>query len=479
MKFRSTRGSDQLITFEETLLSAYGKDGGMWMAERVPEISLETLKDWKHLSYIEVVQKVVALHVSEDEIPYKEQEELLNRAYQKFNIKEVVKMAALTKQVQVMELFHGESMAFKDLAMCCVSEFLQYFLEKRKSFFTAFIATSGDTGGSAAYSVCGKPNIDVVVLYPQTFVSEIQAMMMTSIPDDNVHVYAVEGDMMDIDELMIEILYDKEFVANNNLGTMNSITFCRLMVQMAHHIWAYLQAAKVIGDYVDIVVPTGGAGNITACFLAQLSGVPIRAHAVTNINDCFHQIVTNNSVKLAKVKKTLAPAMDISFPGNFERVIWLASNQSGEIVSAAINTFLNGEEMHLPEFVHNKIQKYMQTAIIDQEGIKSAMLKCYSEHKYFVCPHTATALSYIFTRNLDKDYKNVVAMATAHPAKFPEILESVGLPPVPSTIVDGIRKQEKRCLKLEKDSNWRDLICKKIVDITAKHQANNKSLLCN
>ncbi|XP_041816568.1 threonine synthase-like 2 [Chelmon rostratus] len=319
MQYCSTRGGVHGWDFRDVLFSGYAPDGGMFMPESVPELSPETLRGWRGLPYTNLVVEVASLFIPTQLIPREDLEVLVDEALSGFSVPEVVRIARLKEGLSVLELFHGDTLAFKDLAMTCTVRFLNYFLRKEDHRATVVVGTSGDTGGSAIQSAKGLSGLDVVVVYPRGRITPVQEKHMITCLEDNIHVFAADGSSDDIDQPLRRLFADQELVRSHGLMSLNSVNWSRVMIQLAHFIYVYLELsgmeqAKADGDLpeLEVVVPTGGAGNIAAGFIVKQMGLPLKLVAMVNSNDIVHRAVTTGDFSMAAdVTQTLAPAIDI------------------------------------------------------------------------------------------------------------------------------------------------------------------------
>ncbi|GCC37017.1 hypothetical protein chiPu_0015517 [Chiloscyllium punctatum] len=243
MKYTSTRGGLTGVNFEQVLFSGYAPDGGLFMPEEIPSLDTAILQTWSTYSYPRLVEEICSLFISRDDLPREDLRDLISQAFVRFRHKDIVKLAKLKNELYVLELWHGVTFAFKDLAMSCVGQLLQYFLRKRQKHVTILVGTSGDTGSSAIESIRGMENMDIIVLLPHGRCSPIQELQMTTVIEDNVHVFAVDGTSDELDEPIRNVFADPEFVKRHNIMSLNSINWARIMVQIAHYFYAYFQCS--------------------------------------------------------------------------------------------------------------------------------------------------------------------------------------------------------------------------------------------
>ncbi|CAK9299041.1 unnamed protein product [Gordionus sp. m RMFG-2023] len=249
MRYISTRSLSrkEILNFEDILFTGYAKDGGLYIPEYIPKITQEDLKIWKGYSYLEISFEILKYYISEDEIPYDILKKLLRKAFSKFDIPEIIRMNYLNDGTNILELFHGPTYAFKDLSMSCIGQFMQYFLAKNNKRVIVLVGTSGDTGGAAIEAIKGLPNINLIVLLPDKLCTEIQELQMTTVLDPNIHIFKVEGTCDDLDVPIHKCFQDPSLTDNPNftLCCINSINLVRVLVQIVHHVYAYIKVSSV------------------------------------------------------------------------------------------------------------------------------------------------------------------------------------------------------------------------------------------
>ncbi|XP_066514683.1 threonine synthase-like 2 [Hoplias malabaricus] len=460
MLYCSTRGGVHDWNFRDVLFSGYAPDGGMFMPQFIPTLPPATLRAWSSLSYQQLVCKVCSLFIPEQLIPKHDLEALISCALSKFSVPDGVRMVRLKGSLCILELFHGETLAFKDLAMMCTARFLEYFLQKEQSRATILVGTSGDTGGSAISSVCGLKGVDMVVVFPRGRITKVQERQMTTCLEDNVHVFAADGSSDEIDVPLRKLFSDLDLVKRHGLMSLNSVNWSRILVQMAHFLYAYFQLTDVQsteGDSLpdlEVVVPTGGAGNITAGCIVKQMGIPLRLVAMVNSNDIMHRTIKTGDFSMAEsVQQTLAPAIDIQDPYNMERVFWLLSGKDGALIKDMMEQFQKNHKLSLPETLHKELCSVMSSGSVSDDGIMEAMVKCWQENQYLVCPHTAVALWHHYHCTIHSGKKRC-CIATASPAKFQEAVETAGLTLDLPEVVRALEMKETRCKQLEHEENW-------------------------
>ncbi|XP_073333833.1 threonine synthase-like 2 isoform X1 [Pagrus major] len=463
MQYCSTRGGIRGWDFRDVLFSGFAPDGGMFMPESVPTLSPDTLRGWRGLPYTKLVVEVASLFIPTQLIPRKDLEVLVGEALSGFSVPEVVRIARLKDGLSVLELFHGQTLAFKDLAMTCTVRFLNYFLQKENHRATVVVGTSGDTGGSAIQSAKGLSGLEVMVVYPRGRITPVQEKHMITCLEDNVHVFAADGSSDDIDQPLRRLFADQELVKTYSLMSLNSVNWSRVMIQLAHFIYAYLELsgmeqaeAEADGELpeLEVVVPTGGAGNIAAGYIVKQMGLPLKLVAMVNSNDIVHRAVTTGDFSMAAdVTQTLAPAIDIQDPYNMERVFWLLLGRDGASVKNMMEEFQQSHRHSLPENHRRLLSQVLLTGTVTDEGILETMRRCWDENQYVLCPHTAVAVWHHYhcphSPTLNRCY-----IATASPAKFQAAVEKAGLTfDLPGAVLE-LDKLATRYENLERSVNW-------------------------
>nr|XP_033808120.1 threonine synthase-like 2 isoform X3 [Geotrypetes seraphini]XP_033808128.1 threonine synthase-like 2 isoform X3 [Geotrypetes seraphini]XP_033808138.1 threonine synthase-like 2 isoform X3 [Geotrypetes seraphini] len=478
MKYTSTRGGESDVDFGDVLFAGYAPDGGLFMPQDIPRLDKDTLLKWSAFSYPDLVKEVCTIFVPSELIPRQDLNDLIDKAFSRFRHSNVVHLCRMKNGLNVLEMWHGVTHAFKDLAMSCVSQFLQYFLKKQNNFLkkhvTILVGTSGDTGSSAIESVRGVRNIDIVVLLPHGRCTQIQELQMTTVIEENVHVFAAEGTSDDLDVVIKKLFADKEFVGRHNLMSLNSVNWARIMIQIAHFFYAYYQCASAVETddplpIVEVVVPTGGAGNITGLetgCIAQRMCLPIQLVAGVNNNDIIHRTIQNGDFSLSDtVLSTLASAMDIQEPYNMERIFWLVTNSDSSLVKNLMEEFQKNKACKLPDELHAKIAELLISYSISDEGIIQTMKRCWVDNHYLLCPHSAVAVFYHFMMSDCHQNRPRCCLAPASAAKFQNALLRADLTPQIPPEIKALEVMETRFTLLKKEDDWELILRDKIEDI--------------
>uniref|UniRef100_UPI00398E759F threonine synthase-like 2 n=1 Tax=Pristiophorus japonicus TaxID=55135 RepID=UPI00398E759F len=473
MKYQSTRGGLAGVSFEQVLLSGYAPDCGLFMPEEIPSLDLATLQTWSGYSYPELVEEICSLFISREDLPRDDLCDLVNEAFRRFRHKNIIELATLKNGLNVLELWHGVTYAFKDLAMSCVGQLLQYFLRKRNKHVTILVGTSGDTGSSAIESIRGAESMNIIVLLPHGRCSLIQELQMTTVIEDNIHVFSVDGTSDELDEPIRNVFADTEFVKKHNIMSLNSINWARVMVQIAHYFYAYFHCSPSMKEtplpLVEVVVPTGAAGNITAGCIAQMMGLPIRLVAVVNENDIIHRTIQNGDFSLAdSVKASLAPSIDIQEPYNMERIFWLLSDKDSTLIKTLMEEFQKLGKANLPEALFIKLSHALSSCTVNDDKVIETMLRCWKENQYLLCPHSAVAVTYHYQQS-DLGPSSVLrcCLATASAAKFQEAVLKAGLTPEIPPEIRALETMETRCTAMRRGEDWEKMLYHKIEEIGA------------
>ncbi|XP_061656545.1 threonine synthase-like 2 isoform X4 [Syngnathoides biaculeatus] len=461
MKYCSTRGGVHGWDFRNVLFSGYAPDGGMFMPESIPVLGAETLRCWSGLSYPQLVVEVASMFIPSQLIPREDLKVLVQSALSGFSVPDVIRTVQLKDGLSILELFHGNTLAFKDLGMTCTVRFLDYFLQKDKCRATVLVGTSGDTGGSAIQSAKGLCGLDVVVVYPRGRITPVQEKHMITCLEDNIHVFAADGSSDDIDQPLRHLFADQELVKYHGLMSLNSVNWSRIMIQLTHFIYAYLELSGMTQSedhkplpQLEVVVPTGGAGNIAAGFIVKQMGLPLKLVAMVNANDIVHRGVTFGDFTMAAiVTQTLAPAIDIQDPYNMERIFWLLLERDSALVKNMMEEFQHFHKHILLENHHKLLSRTLSTGTVTDEGILETMRRCWEENQYVLCPHTAVAAWHHYHCPHNPAVKRCY-LATASPAKFQATIERAGLIFELPEAVKALDMLPSRYQNLERTLDW-------------------------
>lgn len=469
MRYCSTRGGVTSQTFEEALFTGYCSDGGILVPEHVPTVSRGDLKLWQKLSFPDLAKKILRLFIDEVEIPTADLETILDEAFSTFSCPEIAPLRRCKEGLTVMELFHGRTWAFKDLALSCVGRLYNYFCSKRKTHYTIIVGTSGDTGSAAIEAVRGLTWVDMVVLLPRGRCTQVQELQMTTVVEDNIHVFRADGTSDDIDLVIKPVFMDTPFREQHKLSSINSINWARIMAQTVHYFYAYLQMCPGCDDIVEIAIPTGACGNVTSACFAHKMGLPIRLVCAVNCNDIVSRALSRGDFSVSPtVTPTLAPAMDIQIPYNMERLWYIYSDGDTSMIKELMDIFEKEGSLQVPEALSKKIREVIvDTFVATDDDVKQYMRKVWEDNSYYVCPHTAIAVAYHFSKSQEIT-ANRVCISTASVAKFSEAVKAAGLTVQADDRVKALETMETKYVDLEKNEDWELVLRQKIIEISKK-----------
>ena len=424
MQYISTRNSYLRKSFSEVLLSGLAPDGGLYMPQQTLRFSIDQIENLNSLTYQELTTEILHQFAS-DEITKKDFENIVNNAYQVFDSKDVVNLVKLEDQRWILELFHGPTLAFKDVAMQLLGTLLNHFAQKKETKIAVLGATSGDTG-SAAISACSRyQNVEVFILYPHERITEVQRKQMTTTQAKNVHALSVQTDFDGCQAMVKQLFLDESILSNQTrFVAANSINWARCMTQSVYYFWTYLRLKEELNQMI-FSIPSGNFGHAYAGWLAKEMGLPIsKIFIATNSNDVLHKLFSENCYKKGEVNQTLAPSMDIAVASNFERLLFNLYENNAERLQIAMSSFPQNE-ISVPLESWKEVEDFFLSFPSSDQEILEEIKSTYEQHNYVLDPHTATGVR--AAKELAKPNQSVISMATAHPAKFMEaIRQSLG-----------------------------------------------------
>jgi len=409
MRYISTRGETAPQSFTDAVITGLAPDGGLLIPDALPDLRAD-LPAWRGLGFVDLAAALLPRFI--DDIPADDLDALIRRAYAHFDHPEVVALTDIG-DVQVLELFHGPTLAFKDIALQLLGQLFDYVLTRRGEHLNILGATSGDTGSAAIAGVRGQPAIDIYIMYPRGRISPLQELQMTTVPDANVHCLAVEGSFDDCQSLMKTLFADLDFKRELSLGAVNSVNWARVLAQIVYY--GYVSLALADRGPVTCYVPTGNFGNVFAGYLARRMGFPIeRLVVATNANDILARFFATGEYQRGDVHYTVTPAMDIQVASNFERFLYYHLDSDPAALAAFMRTFADGGCAALPAPPSD--EAFSATAVSEEETL-AAIRDTHARCGYLLDPHTAVGVA--AHRHLPCDGP-AVCLATAHPAKFPD-----------------------------------------------------------
>ena len=418
MKFISTRGQTPSLGFSDAVATGLAPDGGLFLPETLPDFSGQ-LAAFENLSYAELCFEFMRVFATD--IPAATLRTIVDASYTTFADPAIAPLKPLGKNLYVLELFHGPTLAFKDFALQLLGNLYAHQCVVRRETINVLGATSGDTGAAAIHGLLGKPGTAIFILYPDGRVSPLQERQMACTGAANVFAIAIDGSFDDAQASLKEIFGDQAFRTRQRLSAVNSINLARVLAQCVYYLYAWLRLPAAERGNVEFVVPTGNFGNVLAGWLLQQMGVPIRSFKVaTNQNDILYRLFTTGAYRVGDVLPSLAPSMDIQVASNFERFIYFNVGRDAARVREVMQTFKTTGAYTFPDF--NRAT-FSASRTSDAE-IASIITRVYREHGYIVDPHTACGF-----KELNPDRVSIV-LATASPAKFPDTIRAaIGVEP--------------------------------------------------
>lgn len=442
MQYISTRGSAAALDFEGVTLAGLASDGGLYLPAEWPRFSEADIADMAGLSYVElavrVMQPFVEGSLTEDEL-----RDLCTRAYGRFAHVAVTPLVQLDQQHSLLELFHGPTLAFKDVALQLLGRLFEHFLKKRADHLTIVGATSGDTGSAAIDAVAGRERVDIFMLHPDGRVSDVQRRQMTTVRAPNVHNLAIDGSFDDAQAMVKRMFVDQAMTSRFRISAVNSINWARLMAQVVYYFAAALQLGAPRRE-VAFSVPTGNFGDVFAGYVAAQMGLPVAKLIVaTNVNDILHRALSTGDYSAGTVTPTAAPSMDIQVSSNFERLLFDVGGRDGAALAEQMRGFEATKAMQLTNAQREGAAKLFTSARADPEAMGQAMAWAASECGEILDPHSAIGLHAARASGLDAATP-IVTLATAHPAKFPDAVERATgkRPSLPARIGDLFDRAE-------------------------------------
>ena len=443
MEYVSTRGSAPALDFEGATLAGLASDGGLYVPREWPRFSHDEIAAMAGLPYAELAAKVMQPFVG-DSLSPERLLELTRLAYGRFAHKAVTPLKQLDEQQWLLELFHGPTLAFKDVALQLLGLLFEEFLARGGDPLTIVGATSGDTGSAAIDAVAGRARIEIFMLHPKGRVSDVQRRQMTTVLAPNVHNIAVEGTFDDAQAQVKRMFNDPAMTSRYAIGAVNSINWARLMAQVVYYFAAALQLGAPQRE-VAFAVPTGNFGDVFAGYVAAQMGLPIaRLIVATNVNDILHRALTSGDYSAGTVTPTAAPSMDIQVSSNFERLLFDLGGRDGTATAAQMAGFEATKAMQLTNAQREGAAKLFSSARADASDMTQALRWAYENTGELIDPHTAIGLHAARTAGLPPHIP-VVTLATAHPAKFRDAVERASgqRPSLPTRIGDLFEREER------------------------------------
>jgi len=441
MRYISTRGRAAPQDFSGVLLRGLAEDGGLYMPETWPHLGQADLRALRGLPYAELAARIVAPFIG-DAVPFAALQRMCREAYASFRHPATVPLLQLDTGLFALELFHGPTLAFKDLAMQLLGRLFDHVLAEHGQRVTIVAATSGDTGSAAIEACRGRSRIDIVILHPEGRTSEVQRRQMTTVDAPNVANIAVAGNFDDCQDLVKAMFADTQFRDDMRLSAVNSINWARIAAQIPY----YVAAAVALGSpdrEVAFAVPTGNFGNVLAAWAARRMGLPVaRLTVASNRNDILARFFDDNDMTLRAVTPSLSPSMDIGVSSNFERLLFELLDRDTVQTAAAMQGFRASGRMDVPHEAWARARTLFCGFRLDDAGTAAEIARLRAECGYLADPHSAIGIA--AGRAHPCAHLPTIAIATAHPAKFPDaIVQATGeRPPLPPHLADLYERDE-------------------------------------
>ena len=417
MNYVSTRNKSKTFKFKDVFLKGLADDGGLFVPEDEFNFDSEKLNSLKDLDYNELAKEIISPFV-DDFINDDDLSKIIKKSYSSFRKKNVIDLLKVEDRF-ILELFHGPTLAFKDVAMQLLGNFYEYYLENNNEKINIVVATSGDTGAAAIEAIKGKKNLNIFVLHPHNRISSVQRKIMTTVKDNNVFNIAINGNFDDCQNLVKSMFEDKNFSNSINMSGVNSINWARIIAQSVYYFYSYFLIEDKTKP-INFSVPTGNFGDVYAGYLAKKMGLPINKLLVaTNQNDILHRAISEGKYVSEKVFETLSPSMDIQVASNFERLIYDLNNKDANLTSEIMKTIKKDKAYIINEIGLKKINSDFLSASLSEDEIIKTISDVYKKNKLILDPHTAIGFAAFDRVSLEG---NNIVLATAHPSKFPDAI---------------------------------------------------------
>lgn len=442
MIYVSTRGEAPELEFRDALLAGLARDGGLYVPKTWPSLTKAEIQAMAGQPYAETAKQVLSPFV-DGEIPTEAFHKMVDEAYASFHHPAVAPLVQVDDNHWVMELFHGPTLAFKDVAMQLLARLMDHVLAERGQKATIVGATSGDTGGAAIEAFRGRENTDIFILFPKGKVSAVQQRQMTTVADANVHCMAIEGDFDDCQALVKEMFNHLDFRDRLQLSGVNSINWGRIMAQVVY----YFTTATALGAperEISFTVPTGNFGDIFAGYVAKRMGLPIKDLVIaTNQNDILARTLATARYEKAGTSPSISPSMDIQVSSNFERLLFDASGRDASVIRNQMESLKQSGSFEVSDSMMKNISAEFIAGNCSEDQTSHQIKKSLDECSYLVDPHTAVGLH--VAQKYMSDETPMVTLATAHPAKFPDAVKAASnvYPDLPARMGDMMSRKER------------------------------------
>jgi threonine synthase len=451
--YSSTRGGQTGLDFRSVVMQGLAHDRGLFVPDSYPQVSPQELEEWRPLPFPDLAVKVLSKFVKDDQVPLAKLEDIVRRSCAAFRHDDVTPVEYVGGHA-ILELFHGPTFAFKDVALQMLGNFFEYFLEtgSNDGRLAVLGATSGDTGSAAIAGLRGKHGVDCIILFPNGRVSSIQERQMTTVPDENIHCVAIDGTFDDCQDIVKASFNTPEFRDKVHLGAVNSINWCRVLAQTTYYFWSYFRVTDLHKDAerVNYSVPTGNFGDVLAGYYAKQMGLPVGTLVVaTNENDILHRFFTKGEYHRESIAETISPSMDICVSSNFERYLYHLAGNDAKTLASWMTDFEATKQLTISGDLLKKAQSDFLSARADTAQTLETITEYNTKHNYVLCPHSAVGVKAIHLLGMVNE--TTVCLATAHEAKFPDAVsravEKLPTPPEQLSCLENMptRRVELAC----------------------------------
>jgi threonine synthase len=419
MKYISTRNNKETFEFKDVFIKGLADDGGLFIPESLTKYSETEINSFAKLEYSDLAKKIISTFIG-DFMSENDLSNIIDKSYSVFRKKNVVNLIKVGDR-SVLELFHGPTLAFKDVAMQLLGNFYEYYLNNENQKINIVVATSGDTGAAAIDAIKGKKNVNIFVLHPHNRVSSVQRKLMTTVKDENVFNIAINGNFDDCQNLVKSMFADKNFSNEINMSGVNSINWARIIAQSVYYFYSYFLIEDK-DEPINFSVPTGNFGDVYAGYLAKKMGLPINKLIVaTNQNDILHRAISKGSYEVEKVAETISPSMDIQIASNFERLIYDLNNGDDSLTAKAMNDIKEKGKYLIDQEKLDKINNNFLSAKMSEDEVLKTIELVYKKFDVVLDPHSAIGYGAFDKVNISG---NNIVLATAHPCKFPDAIKN-------------------------------------------------------
>ena len=446
MIYKSTRGKARELGFKDVIFEGLASDGGLYVPSSWPVLDSKLIESFSDMSYQEIAYHVFKPYldetISEDTL-----KEIIHHSYKNFTNNEITPLRKINNNEYLLELFHGPTYAFKDIAMQFISRIMDYYLTRDNSHINILGATSGDTGSAAIYGFENIKSSNVFILHPYNLISPTQRKFMTTINSENIINIAVKGNFDDCQNIIKEIFSDEEYKKSNNLGAINSINWARIMCQITY----YFYSASRIKDNENIIysVPTGNFGDILAGYISKKMGLKFKKlNIATNENNILDRTLRSGDHSIKGVISTTSPSIDIQISSNFERLLFDLLDMSPRVVEKKMSELKESGKFELSKSELESFKNNFDAGSLDQDETVKIIKDIYNRSHQIIDPHTAIAVGVHYKNS----YKNSIVLSTAHAAKFPDtVMKAIGINPELPNISEDIYKLHENIIDLPND----------------------------